>query len=95
MDRSDRKRAAKNGNVFHSLRKASMQNLEYLSAVALLQDLPEKGLVRGQIGTVVELYSPTVGEIEFCDKDGRTYALEALSSDLLIRLYDRPLDQVA
>jgi hypothetical protein len=72
-----------------------MQNLESSSLVALLRDLPEKGLIRGQIGTVVELYSPTVGEVEFCDKDGRTYALEALSSDLLIRLYDRPLDQVA
>jgi len=72
-----------------------MQNLEYLSAVALLQDLPEKGLVRGQIGTVVELYSPTIGEVEFCDNDGRTYALEVLSSDILIRLHDHPLDQVA
>jgi hypothetical protein len=72
-----------------------MQNLENLSIVALLQDLPEKGLVRGQIGTVVELYSPTVGEVEFCDSDGRTYALETLPSDLLIRLYDRPLEQVA
>jgi hypothetical protein len=72
-----------------------MQNLEYLSAVALLEDLPEKGLVRGQIGTVVEVYSPTEGEVEFCDQEGRTYALEPLTSDLLIRLYDRPLDQVA
>ena len=59
------------------------------------KDMPEKGLVRGQIGTVVEAYSPTVGEVEFCDSEGRTYALETLSSDLLIRLYDRPLDQVA
>lgn len=72
-----------------------MQNLEYLSAVALLQNLPEKGLIRGQVGTVVEVYTPTVGEVEFCDKDGRTYALETLSSDLLIRLHDHPLDQVA
>jgi hypothetical protein len=72
-----------------------MQNLEPLSVVALLQDLPEKGLVCGQIGTVVELYSPTIGEVEFCDNEGRIYALETLSSDLLIRLHDRPLDQVA
>jgi len=72
-----------------------MPNLELFSVVALLQDLPQKGLVRGQIGTVVEVYSPTVGEIEFCDQDGRTYALEPLNSDQLIRLYDRPLEQVA
>jgi Domain of unknown function (DUF4926) len=44
-----------------------MSKLEYLSVIALLQDLPDKGLVRGQIGTVVELYSRTVGEVEFCD----------------------------
>jgi len=72
-----------------------MENLEYLSVVALLQDLPKQGLVRGQIGTVVELLSPSVGLVEFCDQEGRTYALEALSSDLLIRLHDRPLEQVA
>jgi hypothetical protein len=57
-----------------------MQQLEYLSAVALLQDMPEKGLVRSHICTVVELDSPTVGELALCDTDGRTYALEAFSS---------------
>jgi hypothetical protein len=72
-----------------------MQNLEQLSVVALLQDLPEKGLSRGQVGTVVEVYSPTVGEVEFCDQEGRAYAIETLSSDLLIRLHHRPVDQVA
>ena len=72
-----------------------MSKLELQSVVALLQDLPEKGLVRGQIGTVVEVYSPPVGEIEFCDQEGRTYALVTLSSELLMRLHDRPLDQVA
>jgi Domain of unknown function (DUF4926) len=72
-----------------------MQNLENLSVVALLQDLPEKGLVRGQIGTVVELHSPTVGEVEFCDQEGRTYALATLSSDMLMRLHDKPLENVA
>ena len=70
-----------------------MQNFELFAIVALLQDLPRKGLVRGQIGTVVELYSPTVGEIEFCDQDGRTLALETLSSNQLIRLYDSPAEQ--
>jgi Domain of unknown function (DUF4926) len=80
----------------HILRKErEMSKLEYRSVVALLQDLRDKGLVRGQIGTVVELYSPTVGEVEFCDQNGHTYALETLSSDLMIRLHDRPLEQVA
>jgi len=39
--------------------------------VALLQDLPEKGLLRGQDGTVVELLSPDVFEVEFCDNQGK------------------------
>ena len=31
-----------------------MADIEVLSVVALLQDLPEEALVRGQVGTVVE-----------------------------------------
>jgi hypothetical protein len=31
-----------------------MPEIELLSVVALLQDLPEKGLRRGQVGTIVE-----------------------------------------
>jgi Domain of unknown function (DUF4926) len=95
VDCSSGKFSPETAHLLHSLRKVFMQKLENLSVVALLQDLPEKGLVRGQIGTVVEVYSPTVGEIEFCDQEGRTYALVTLASDLLMRLHDRPLDQVA
>jgi hypothetical protein len=72
-----------------------MADLEYLSVVASLTDLPDKGLVRGQIGTVVELYSPSVGEVECSDQDGRSYAVETLSSDVLIRLHFSPQQQVA
>ncbi|MGO4879964.1 MAG: DUF4926 domain-containing protein [Bryobacteraceae bacterium] len=31
--------------------------MEILSVVALLEDLPGEGLVRGQVGTVVETYA--------------------------------------
>lgn len=47
-----------------------MSKLELLSLVALLRDLPEHGLVRGQVGTVVELLSPVVAEVEFIDDEG-------------------------
>jgi len=30
------------------------------SVVAMLEDLPEQGLVRGQVGTVVESWAPGV-----------------------------------
>jgi hypothetical protein len=38
--------------------------------VALTEDLPERRLWRGQVGTVVELLAPDVFEVEFCDNDG-------------------------
>ncbi len=72
-----------------------MSNLELLSEVAVLQDLPEHGLIRGQVGTVVEVLSPSAAEVEFCDDQGRTYAMAALKSEELIRLHHHPLAQVA
>jgi hypothetical protein len=49
-----------------------MLNLELLSEVAVLQDLPEDGLLRGQVGAVVEVLSSSAAEVEFCDDQGRT-----------------------
>jgi hypothetical protein len=72
-----------------------MREMELLSEVAVLEDLPEKGLVRGQVGTVVELLSPSVAEVEFSDDQGRTYAMAALRSDQLILLHHRPYERVA
>ena len=53
--------------------------------VALLEDLPARGLLRGQVGTVVEKLSPGVFEVEFSDNLGKTYATLALrASQFLI-----------
>ena len=72
-----------------------MPNLELLAEVALLRDLPELGLVRGQVGTVVETLAPDAVEVEFCDDQGHTYATTSLKSEDLVRLQRNPLDQVA
>jgi hypothetical protein len=72
-----------------------MGEMELLSEVAVLEDMPEKGLVRGQVGTVVELLSPSVAEVEFSDDQGRTYAMAALRSDQLILLHHQPYERVA
>ena len=72
-----------------------MAEIEMLSVVALLEDLPEKGLLRGQVGTVVEDLAPGVYEIEFCDDDGRTYASLALRAEQLMRLHHVPSHQAA
>ena len=37
--------------------------------VTLLLNLPELGLYRGQVGTVVEEYEPGMFEVEFSDID--------------------------
>jgi hypothetical protein len=70
-----------------------MADIEMLSAVALLEDLPEEGLVRGQVGTVVENWAPGVYEVEFCDDNGKAYAMVALKSDQLMRLHHAPRHQ--
>jgi hypothetical protein len=55
--------------------------------VAILEDKPAKGLVRGQVGTVVETLAPGVFEVEFSDNDGRTYASLALKGERLLVLH--------
>ncbi|MGL5065823.1 MAG: DUF4926 domain-containing protein [Microcoleus sp.] len=65
--------------------------IELLAVVALLEDLPEQGLYRGQVGTVVEEYDAEFVEVEFSDLQGRTYALAALNKSQLMLLNHRPL----
>jgi len=72
-----------------------MTGIEMHSVVALLEDLPEQGLVRGQVGTVVETWAPGVYEVEFCDDNGKTYAMVAVKGDQLMRLYHNPVHQAA
>jgi Domain of unknown function (DUF4926) len=73
------------------MKRFGMADIEILSAVALLEDVPEQGLVRGQVGTVVETWAPGVFEVEFSDADGRAYALVALNAGQLMRLYNEPV----
>ncbi len=67
-----------------------MAQIDLLSVVALVEDMPEKGLVRGQVGTVVENLAPEVYEVEFVDDSGQTYAALALRANQLMRLHHEP-----
>ena len=67
-----------------------MPELDLLSVVALVEDLPENALRRGQVGTIVENLAAGVYEVEFCDDSGRTYATRALRADQLMRLHHEP-----
>ena len=72
-----------------------MTGIDIHSVVALLEDLPEEGLVRGQVGTVVETWAPGAYEVEFADDNGRTYAMAALKAERLMRLHHEPVHQAA
>ena len=65
--------------------------MKLLDTVALLEDLPELRLYRGQVGTIVEEYEPEVFEVEFSSTTGCAYALETLKADQLMLLHHHPL----
>jgi hypothetical protein len=72
------------------MKATEMQTAPHLlDVVALLSDVPTHGLVRGQVGTVVELLDGAY-EVEFSDDEGKTYAELALPSDQLLILHHRP-----
>ena len=76
-------------------RGAPVHEITLYSVVALLEDLQDHGLVRGQVGTVVESWAPGVYEVEFSDDQGRTYAMVALKAEQLMRLHHEPIHQAA
>jgi hypothetical protein len=61
-----------------------------LDIVALTIDIPERGLVRGQVGTVVEMLADETLEVEFSDDSGRTYAEFAIPAKHLMVLHYQP-----
>jgi len=66
-----------------------MDTIKLLDVVALTEDLPEQGLRRGEVGTVVEALAPGVFEVEFSDDSGEAYAFASLRAEQLIPLYYR------
>jgi hypothetical protein len=72
-----------------------MSEIETHAVVALVKDLPEERLVRGQVGAVVADLAPGVYEVEFCDGKGITYAMVALRADQLMVLHFEPVHEAA
>lgn len=54
---------------------------ELLETVILERDLPDHGLRKGGLGTVVELYPPRNLEVEFVTGSGKTTALLTLGEN--------------
>jgi hypothetical protein len=72
--------------------EAIMQHqVNLLDIVALAEDLPEHNLRRGQVGTVVEsLAGGEAFEVEFSDREGRTFESLGLRPHQLIVLRYEP-----
>lgn len=65
--------------------------MKVLDTVALNKDLPERGLCRGDIGAVVEVYEPDGLEVEFVTGSGRTQALVTLEAAEVRPLTDKDI----
>lgn len=65
--------------------------IQVLDVIALLNDLPDHKLRRGEVGTVVEQLAPDVWLVEFSDNDGEEYAMLELRTDEIMKLYYTPM----
>lgn len=73
-----------------------MRHAKLFDSVALLRDLPDENLRRGQVGAIVEVYNGGEGfEVEFVDKAGHTYGLVTLDADQFILLSHEAAERIA
>lgn len=61
-----------------------------LDIVALLKDMPDEKLAKGQVGTIAEELDEGVYEVEFADKQGKTTDSLTLASEDLMLLHFEP-----
>ncbi len=65
---------------------SSKPTIHLLDTIALVCDMPDLGLVAGEVGAVVEVLSDDAFEVEFVDDAGYTYGLHTLRADQLVAL---------
>ena len=61
-----------------------------LAAVSLLLDLPERRLLRGQVGTIIEALDDDTALVEFSDDAGGAYPIAPCPPDALLTLRTVP-----
>ncbi|VAW37128.1 hypothetical protein MNBD_CHLOROFLEXI01-3428 [hydrothermal vent metagenome] len=67
------------------------ENFKLLDVVTLTEDLPERNLWRGQVGTIVEILAEgTAFEVEFSDREGRVYESLGLQPAQIMQLRFEP-----
>ncbi|WP_017654531.1 DUF4926 domain-containing protein [Fortiea contorta] len=70
----------------------ALPSVKLLDIVALTVDLSEYKLYRGQVGTVVELLAGGAAfEVEFSDRNGRTYESVGLRPEQIMVLRFEPV----
>ena len=64
--------------------------MKLLDVVAILEDVPDAHLVKGQVGTIVEELDKDVVLVEFADLSGIAYAIEPIAVGKLMELRHTP-----
>ncbi|MDN3015716.1 DUF4926 domain-containing protein [Paenibacillus sp. BSR1-1] len=57
--------------------------MKQFDKVRIVQDIPEKGITKGHLGYILEVYDDNHFEVEISDRNGITLFLGALSRDFL------------
>jgi hypothetical protein len=71
--------------------KMSINAPKLLDIVALTIDLPEYNLLRGQVGTIVEILADSAAfEVEFSNRNGQTYESIGLRPEQIMVLHFEP-----
>ncbi len=66
-------------------------DFEQFDTVILKEVLPNKKVRVGSLGAIVEILDEDVFLVEFADKNGVAYAIEALQAQQLIKVYEEPV----
>lgn len=64
-----------------------MNKIKVSDIIALLTDIPDKNLIKGQVGTIVEVLSDNNYEVEFCNQKGETVSTCPVESNNLLLLH--------
>ena len=78
------------GALMPAKKDVKRESPSLLDVVALLTNLPERRLARGQVGTIVEQLDDRTSLVEFSDDQGAAYALAPCSRDDLLVLHYVP-----
>ena len=75
----------------HNPGSEAVGKVELLDIVAITQDFPEHNLRRGEVGTVVHVFSnDDAFEVEFSDCNGQAYQFLSLRASQLMVLHHEP-----